>query len=455
MSAGEIVATGPARITEYDATPLDNPGKDIRLGLIVAALFFVVFLGWAALAPLDAAAFAPGQVTVQGQRQTVQHRDGGVVAALRVKEGQKVAAGQVLIDLSGAEVRESERALGDQMMSLMAQKARLEAEESGAAGIAWPAALFPDDPTLRAAGEAAMRQQTREFAEGRALLQTQSRVLGEQSVQSNESATGFGSQMRASAEQERLIDQELDALREVAAKGFVSQSRVRALERDKAAIQGQRAAYEASVAQAHSSSGEGRLKQLEAEKAYREKASADLRQVVFSLAEIEPKWRASRDQRSRLEIRAPVGGTVTGLAIHTVGGVIAPGEKLMDVVPDRAALVITAKFSVQDADDVTVGKEAQVRFTGVHDRGLPLLHGVVTRISADSFTDEKTGVSYYTGEVRVPESEIDQIRQFRGADFQLHPGMPAEVLVPLKKRTALQYAFEPLTESVWRSFREH
>ena len=453
----ELIATGPGQIREIGNEALiDSPNPDIRLGAIVAILFFVVFLGWAAIAPLDSAAFAPGQVTVQGQRQTVQHRDGGVVAALRVKEGQRVAANQVLIDLSGAEVRESERAMGDQLMNLLAQQARLEAEQVGATSVRWPAALLsPEDAEQRAAAEAAVRQQGQEFAQGRALLQAQSRVLGQQSVQSNDSATGYGSQMRSAAEQERLIDEELNSLREVAAKGFVSLSRVRQLERAKAEIQGQRGAYEASVAQARSSSGEGRLKQLEAERGYREKAAGELRQVVSSLTEIAPKYRAARDQRSRLEIRAPVTGTVTGLAVHTVGGVIAPGEKLMDIVPDHAALVISARFTVQDADDLTAGREAQVRFSGLHDRGLPLLHGVLTRISADSFTDEKSGLSFYTGEVRVPESEIDRIRELRGTSFQLRPGMPAEVLVPLRKRTALQYAFEPLTESFWRAFREH
>ena len=300
-----------------------------------------------------------------------------------------------------------------------------------------------------------MRLQASEFREGRALLTAQSNVLGQQSNQSNESATGFGAQMRASAEQERLINEELEALRPVAEKGFVSVSRLRQLERAKADLAGQRGAYAANIAQARSAAGEGRLKQLEADRSYREKASTELRQVAYTLAELEPKYRAAHDQRMRLEIRAPVAGTVTGLVIHTVGGVITPGEKVMDVVPSAAALVVSAKFAVQDADDVFAGKVAQVRFSGLHDRGLPLLHGTVTRISADSFTDEKTGVSYYTGEVVVPDSEIARIRAIRGKSFALRPGMPAEVLVPIAKRTALQYAFEPLTDTFWRAFREH
>ena len=448
-------ARNPVALSGPDEPPIDNPERDIRAGLIVAFVFFVLFMGWAAFAPLDSAAFAPGQVTVVGQRQTIQHRDGGVVSALRVKEGQQVAAGQVLIELAGADVREAERANGDQMMSLLAQQARLQAEESGAGAIAWPTRLTNPDPDRAVAAASAMRLQASEFREGRALLTAQSNVLGQQSNQSNESATGFGAQMRASAEQERLINEELEALRPVAEKGFVSVSRLRQLERAKADLAGQRGSYAANIAQARSAAGEGRLKQLEADRSYREKASTELRQVAYTLAELEPKYRAAHDQRMRLEIRAPVAGTVTGLAIHTVGGVITPGEKVMDVVPSAAALVISAKFGVQDADDVSAGRVAQVRFSGLHDRGLPLLHGTVTRISADSFTDEKTGISYYTGEVVVPDSEIARIREIRGKSFALRPGMPAEVLVPIAKRTALQYAFEPLTDTFWRAFREH
>ncbi|MGE5063014.1 MAG: HlyD family efflux transporter periplasmic adaptor subunit, partial [Myxococcales bacterium] len=152
---------------------------------------------------------------------------------------------------------------------------------------------------------------------------------------------------------------------------------------------------------------------------------------------------------------APVTGTVIGLNVFTVGGVIGAGEKLMDVVPDRASLVVAARIAPEDVDDVSVGQKAEVRFTGMHDRKLPLLSGVMTRLSADALTDEKSERSYYTAEFVVPESEIAKMRAVRGPNFQLRAGAPVQVVVPVRKRTALQYAFEPLLGTLRTSGGEH
>ena len=430
---------------------IDAPDRDIRFGLIVAGLFFVLFLGWAAFAPMDSAAFAQGQLVVSGQRQIVQHRDGGVVSAIHVKEGQRVAQGQVLIELADAGVRAQERALGSQLASRQAQRARLQAEQSGAAAIRWPAEWANRaDPAIAAE----MRIQQSEFAARRSLLSAQHRVLGQQAAQALEGAVGFGYQMVSASEQERLIEAELAILKEVAAKGFVSMTRIRALERAKADLQGQRGQYQSSVAGARAEAGANRLRQIEAEKAYRERASAELRDVEFSLGEVAPKYRAARDQLDRLQIRSPTSGTLMSLSIATVGGVIAPGQTLMEIVPDRADLLIGARIATTDADDLAIGQEAQVRFSGLHDRALPTLHGTLIRLSADAVVDDKTGIAFYTADIRVPASQIALIKRVRGRDFRLRAGAPAEVLIPLKKRTALQYAFEPLTETMWRAFRE-
>ena len=441
--------------SDAEGVPTDDSRRDIRLGIIVAGLFFVVFLGWAALAPLDAAAYATGQLVVSGQRQSVQHRDGGVVAAIKVAEGRQVKKGDLLIELAGAEVRAQERALGAQMIDLQAQQARLEAELSGAATITWPAEFATAQGERRAEIDEAIRVQSNEFRARRSLLAAQSQVLGQQSAQAIESATGYQSKMVSSAEQERLIQAEIDALRPVADKGFVSQSRMRALERAKADLHGQRGQYQANVAEARASASGGRLRQIEAEKTYRERASAELREVEFTLGELLPKYRAASDQLERLRIRAPVSGTVIGLSIFTVGGVIAPGQTLMDIVPANADLVVGARVSIDDADDLRVGQEAQVRFLGIHERSLPIIMGRVTRLSADTLVDEKSGEPYYTAEVRVPANKMQDFKQIRGKDFEFRAGAPVAVLVPLRKRTALQYALEPLTETMWTAFREH
>jgi HlyD family secretion protein len=451
---GGLPAMGNSSAIEA-ADPIDDSRRDIRLGLIVAGLFFVLFLGWAALTPLDAAAYATGQLVVSGQRQSVQHRDGGVVASINVAEGRRVRKGDLLIELAGAEVRAQERALAAQMVNLQAQKARLEAELSGAGSINWPAEFKTATGQRRAEVDEAIRVQSNEFQARRSLLTAQSQVLGQQSAQSIQSATGYQSKMVSSTEQERLIQEEIDALRPAADKGFVSVSRMRALERAKADLQGQRGQFQASVAEARASASGGRLRQIEAERTYRERASSELREVEFSLGELMPKYRAASDQLERLRIRAPVSGTVIGLSIFTVGGVIAPGQTLMDIVPANADLVVGARVSIDDADDLRVGQQAQVKFLGLHDRSLPIIMGQLTRLSADTLVDEKSGQPYYTAEVRVPADAMRAVKRVRGRDFEFRAGAPVAVLVPLKKRTALQYAFEPLSETMWAAFREH
>jgi HlyD family secretion protein len=440
---------------QADEPALDDVGGEVRLGVIVAGLFFVLFLGWAAFAPLDSAAYATGQLVVSGQRQSVQHRDGGVVSAIHVAEGRQVRKGDTLIELAGAEVRAQERALAAQMVNLQAQRARLEAELAGASLITWPAEFTTATGSRRAAIDEAIRVQSNEFRARRSLLAAQSQVLGQQTAQANQSATGYRSKMISSAEQERLIQAEIDALRPIAEKGFVSKSRMRALERAKAELEGQRGQFQASVAEARSQAGSGRLRQIEAATTYRERAAAELREVEFSLGELTPKYRAAADQLERLRIRAPVSGTVIGLSIFTVGGVIAPGQTLMDIVPDKSDLVVGARVSVDDADDLRVGQQAQVRFLGLHERNMPIIMGRVTRLSADALADEKTGESFYTAEVRVPADQMQKLKQIRGRGFELRAGAPVAVLVPLKKRTALQYALEPLSETMWSAFREH
>ena len=344
---------------------IDDERREVRLGIVVAGLFFILFLGWAAFARLDSAAYASGQLVVSGQRQSVQHRDGGVVAKIEVTEGQQVRKGATLVELAGAEVRAQERALAAQLVNLQAQRARLNAELAGTPAISWPAEFRSAGGSLRDAIPEAVRVQSSEFAARRSALVAQSQVLGQQSAQSNQSAAGYQSKMVSSAEQERLIQAEIDALRPVADKGFVSQSRMRALERAKAELQGQRGQYQASVAEARSAASGGRLRQIEAEKSYRERASAELRDVEYLLGELTPKYRAAKDQLERLRIRAPVSGTVIGLNVFTVGGVIAPGQTLMDIVPVNSDLVVGARVSIDDADDLSVGQEAQVRFLGL------------------------------------------------------------------------------------------
>ena len=435
--------------------PVADPRRDIRIGLVIAGLFFVIFLGWAMFARLDAAAYAPGTLVVSGQRQSVQHRDGGVVGKIYIREGQRVERGQLLVQLAAAEVQAQERALASQAIRLLAQRARLEAEQLGRGQIAAPkefASLSPED---REEAALAMRLQQTELQARTSVLAAQRGALGQRVLQSGEQGRGYGEQAVSSAEQLRLIEEQIAALKPVADKGFVSATRMRELERARAQLQGQRGQYNASVAQTRGAARENEIQVLEAERSFRERTAADLRDVETRLGDILPRWTAARDQLERTAIRAPATGAVVGLSVFTPGGVVAPGQKLMDIVPERTPLLIQARIAPEDADDLTVGQRTLVKFSGLHERTLPNLEGKLTRLSADSFTDEKSGMSYFTGEITVPREQLSLIQGVRGADFALRAGMPVQVLIPLRRRTALDYALEPLIGSFWSSFREH
>jgi type I secretion membrane fusion protein, HlyD family len=397
---------------------------------------------------------APGRLTVSGQRQTVQHREGGVVSQILVREGDQVRQGQVLIRLAGADVRAQERALSAQAISLLAQRARLYAEQSGQRVVRPPIEFANLSPEDRAAAAEALKIQQAQLRTRAAVVFAQRGALGQKTAQANDQGVGYSRQLDSINEQLRLIDEELGGMREAAEKGFVSKNRIRALERAKADLEGQRGQYSATIAQSRGQASESRLQSLEAQSNYMERVASEFRDVENSLGDVMPKLNAARDQLARTEIRAPVSGAVVGLTVFTPGGVIEPGQKLMDIVPERAPLTIEARLATSDGDDVRRGQDAFVRFESLHERALPALKGQVTRVSADAFTDEKTGASFYTAEVTVPLSELKKIEEIRGGDV-LRAGLPVVVEIPVRKRTALQYAFEPLTSSLSRAFHEH
>ena len=433
---------------------VDDGRAEVRFGCAVAAVFFVLFLGWAAFARLDSAAYAQGEVAVADHRQSVQHKEGGIISALHVQEGQQVQAGDVLIELAGADAQAQETALAAQVYGLMAQQARLRAEQFGQHAIVWPAefATLKNEDLVEA--RSAMKVQKAQFEARAASLASQKRVLDQKAAELNQQINGFQRQIEASDEQHRLLGEELQGVQSLAAEGFASQNRVRALQRSQAELGGQRGQYAASIAQANEQVGESHLQSLQLDKQRAEDIASQLRDVEFQLNDAQPKFSAARDQRARLQIRAPAGGQVVGLTVFTVGGVIQAGQKLMDLVPGKSALVIEARVSPQDADSVRVGREVEVKFPSLHDRSLSLLKGTLTKLSADSFVDDKTGARYFQAEATVPPSVLDQLRLADSDQFQLKPGLPAQVLIPLRKRTALQYLLQPLTDSLWRSFRE-
>ncbi len=432
----------------------DDATIDLRIGMIAAVGFFGLFLGWASLARLDAATHATGAVTVSGSRQVVQHRDGGIVSALHVIEGQHVRRGEVLVELAPAELAATARALPAQVVDRQAQSARLDAEETGTATVDTPAAFAALPIADRGLAEAALAHQRAELKARRRALGVQKAALGKQAAEFRERVGGIGEQIAAGHRQTRLFDEELGGMRALLAKGFASANRVRQMERAKEQLGSDTAGLIASAAAARQQIGEAHLQAAALDATQLRDAMEARRSVQANLTDLLPRLSAIRAELERTRIRATASGQVVGLDVTTVGAVIEPGKKLMEIVPDAARLVVTANVSPADADDIHVGQPAEVRLSGLHDRSLPILLGAVSRLSADSFEDQRTGRSFYTAEVIVPEQRLAEIARRHGPRTVLRPGMPVELLIPQRKRTLLQYLLEPLDRALWTSLRE-
>ena len=434
----------------------DDPRNEVRTGLVIAGLFFGLFGGWAAFAPLDSAVVAPGVVVVSGSRQTVQHRDGGIVTRLPVREGDRVQKGQILLELATSELAAQEQASAVQVIELEATRARLIAESAGLATVPRPATWANLPPEYQQTARVVLARQQNELQARRNSLNSQVAVLNQRSQQLSSRIEGYRSQIDSVGEQSRLIQDEVQGVRSLAERGLVPLPRLRALERTQAELQGRRGELTAAIEQAREGIGESRLEAISARQRQAEQREAQLREADTQLAELYPRLQAVREQLERARVRAPATGRVVGLKVFTEGGVVRAGEPLMDIVPEQQPLVVEARVRPTDIDDLRVGQRSEVRFSGFGSRNVPIVEGELRRVSADRFEDEKTGEPYFKAEVVVPPEELARLQEgaARGAR-DLKSGMPVELVVPLRKRTALQYLLEPLNASLWRSFREN
>jgi len=416
---------------QTDPLTTDDARKEIRFGVVVFASFFVIFLGWAAFAPLDAAVVAPGVVVVSGARQTVQHRDGGIISRIHVEDGQRVEQGEILIELSAPEVLARKEALLSQLFDLQMQRAQLLAQQAGRTRIEAPpewATLPPED---RAAAAAALERHQREAAARRAALRTQ---RAGHAVDAR--IAGYQEEIVSIDRQHQLLEDELAGVRSLADRGLMPLTRVRALERAQAQLDGRRAELRAAIATAL------------------EERAEQLRDIEARLAQLRPQLAGARAELENTLLRAPVSGVIVGLRANTLGGVIRAGEPVLDIVPEGQDLIVEAQVRPEDADDVHPGLESEVRITAFSGRTMPMLTGEVQRISADRFTDERSGNAYFLARIAVAQAELQRLTEASRAPAQLRPGLPAEVVIPTRQRTALQYLLEPLNQSLWSSFRE-
>lgn len=436
MLAGEMQAPPPASMF-------------LRFGLgIIVAVFGGLFL-WSVVAPIDGAVIAPGQVTVESNRKTVQHLEGGVVSEIMVRENQLVEAGEILVRLDDTVTRANLTRVDSQLAELYSRRARLVAMRDGKDVMTAPVG---NPEVLRSAVFRSMLEGQRNlFQARRATLNRQISLLNERITQQNERIVGLTAQRASIGAQLNLIEDELQSVRELYKKGFAPLTRLRALERESERLSGQRGSMTASLAEADSMIAEAELEIERLKDSAREETIAELREVELSIAELEEMRVTAGDAFERTQIRAPQAGRVIGLSIHTIGGVIGAGEAMMDIVPDGDKLEIAARVSPKDVEKVRAGQTATIRFSSFSARMTPQAEGVVRSVSADSLVDQLTGAPYYLVLIDLPDASIlsDVLR-----GEVLVPGMPTEAFIKTGKQPAISYLLRPLTDAMARSFRE-
>ncbi len=424
-----------------------NARPAILVGVIVILLGLGGFGTWASVAELSSAVVASGTVKVFSNRKKVQPLEGGVVAELLVRNGDAVTAGDVLIRLDRTQTQASYAIVQGNYDATQAAVARLRAERDGADAI-----VFSDELTARRdepdvaeilRGQRAMFTARRESVEG------QVKILRERIGQLTQEIAGLTAQVDSKSRQIELIDSEIEGLTILFEKGYVPKTRLLALQREAASLQGQRGEHLAAIARARGLISEARLEIMQVRKSFVEQVLSELRRLENELYDLAERRNAVAYNLTQTEIRATASGHVVGLDVHTVGGVVQPGATLLEIVPADETLVIEARIMPIDIDDVARGLAADVQFTAFPQRTTPKVEGHVSYVSADSMLDEQNGQSYFLAHVTVPGTQIDRL-----GDRELQPGMPADVLIKIGARTPLDYLMQPITDSMNKAWRE-
>lgn len=425
--------------------------RQIRFYLLVGFLAVVGLVGgaggWAALASLNGAVIAPGVIAVDTSPKRIQHLEGGVVGAVAIREGDLVKEGDLLLRLDDTLTRANLAVVDGQLISLSARRARLDAERNDASSVAAPAAIAgrSGGTAVKAAftGERNLFDARRRGREGKVAQ------LNERVRQTELEASGLTAQIDAKGGELALIGLELVDVEMLAAKGLVPAPRVTALRREKTRIEGERGQLVAEVARAKGRISETGLQILQVDQDLRTEIAKELRETEMQIAELTEKKVAAEDRLKRIEIRSPRAGYVNQLAVHTIGGVVASSEVLMWIVPKEDALTIEARIAPNDIDQMFIGQEAVVKFSGLNHRTTPELTGVVERIAADLTREKDSGSSYYAVRVKLPEDQLARL-----GVAKLIPGMQAEVFVQTSARTALNYMTKPLIDQFHHAMRE-
>lgn len=416
-------------------------------GLAVVLVAFGGFGVWAATARLDSAVIAPGVVTVESYRKTVQHLEGGIVEEILVRDGDSVHVGDVLLRLDTTQAHASLEIARSKYLAARALEARLSAERDLRESIAFPEELLHlrENPRVKAT----LDGQERVFTARHEALQSEISLLAQRIKQLQVQISGLNTLQQTEQQRITSLNEEINDLRKLYKKGYVDKGRLREIERAIAKLKGERARHLAEIARAQVQIGETRLQSLHLKKQFLSDVVTELRSTQTDIFDLEERMRALEDTLIRTKIRAPTSGTVVGLEVHTVGGVISPGIPLLEIVPQSEPLVVETRVKPSDIDNVYAGLPADARFTAFHARFTPIVEGRVVTVSADRLLDSVDQEPYYLARVQVTPQGMERLQSLK-----LLPGMPAEVLIKTGERTLLDYLLRPLLDAFARSLRE-
>ncbi len=438
----------PRKDYQYDNPAVQAAAGPIRFGLWVFIIVFGFFILWASLAPLSSAAIASGTVVLDANKKIIDHLEGGIIAEIRVKDGDVVDEGEVLIRLSETAPRARLDIVQGQLWAAKAAEDRLIAERDMLDDIVFSPDLLEEKDNPKVAK--VMDAQERIFTSRRESIIGQTRILEQRIAQLQEEIAGLEAQDAAVNVQLELINEEIETVQTLLDKGQALKPRLLSLQRQAAQLTGQSGEYRALIARASQSISENEMAILNLSTERMNEVVAELRETQVQIGDLTERVTAARDVLERIEITAPQSGVVNGLKFHTIGGVIPPGKEIMSIVPQDDDLVVEARVKPSDIDTVRAGLVARVRLTAYSVRRVPMLEGTVERVSADSFVDQNTGQKYYTARVRIDDNQIDQLT----SNVELYPGMPADVQIVTGERTVLSYLTDPITSTFDKAFRE-
>lgn len=420
----------------------------LAIGMLAVGVLFGVLGVWGNVATISGAVIASGMIQVESLRQVVQHPQGGVVGTINVKEGDEVAAGDVLIRFDDTLAMSELSALEEQLAEISARKSLLQAERDDKSAITFETDLLAQSDANANVAELISAQHG--LFEAR--LETQTKrieQLTERKQQICLQIEGVQAQLSSANEQVSLIGEELKSQQDLLDKGLAQASRVLALQREAARLNGTIGELESSAARGRAQILETELQILALQTQRREEAISALREISYSEIEMRERRSVLLETLARMDVRAPMSGVVYGLTIHTLRSVVRPADPILYVVPNDSPFVIQSRIDAIHVDQVSVGQEASLRFSTFDQRTTPEIFGKIQKVSPDVFQDEVTGLSYYLAEITPNDGEIERL-----GEVELLPGMPVEAFIKTEDRTPLSYLTKPMTDYFNRALRE-